>query len=426
LYETNNQCAFSEEARVKVHGNTSQMWPLKALDLEAAGAFRYRIFPDRERSKFNHFLLRPSGQDQQAAFMRDDLTESLAAETGLETQASRACVVFINGEYWGLSYLKEKQNVQFVTSLSGRSKKQIDYVKEEGAKAGAANDYYDLLEYLRRHDLKSPENYRHVAEAIDVANFIDYVSCEIFFYRWDINQHRLWRPRTPDGRWRWLDFDNDVAWGGFWAHPPAWQFNMLAAELATDGSLNGHNTEETTLLLRRLVSNPEFQREFVNRFQDLLNTTFLPSHTRTRIDKLSSVLAPEMEEHIRRWRAPGSLAEWQGNVDALRTYAAKRPYYAREQLRKRFALRPACTLTVWVSPGDGGTVRLNTIPIHAGPTNVWTGLYFAGHPITSEAQPSPGFRFAGWDGVTDSQSSPITFSIDEDAVLTARFVRDHE
>lgn len=428
LYETNNECSLCQEARAKIHGNTSQMWPLKGLDLQASGRFGCRLFPDRSRTQFKHFLLRPSGQDQQVAFMRDELAESLAAEAGVETQATRACIVFINGEYWGLNYLTEKEDVEFVAALGSLSKRQIDYLEVEGdsvkTRCGDPREYHALVDYVRRHDLQTPEAYAYVAKALDLTNYIDYKCSEIFAYRWDINQLRVWRPRTTEGRWRCLGFDYDVAWGGFWSQAPAWQFNMLAADLATDGSLHGHNIETTTLFLRRLMINAQFRRDFVNRFQDLLNTIFLPTHTLARIDQFISALAPEMEEHIRRWRAPASVTEWKHQVEELRSFGRQRPQYAREQLRQQFGLEPACRLSVRIAPINGGTVRLNTLWIDSGKTNTWSGFYFRHHPIPVEARPSPGFRFEGWIGCTNSLSNPLTLSPEGDSTLTARFERD--
>jgi CotH kinase protein len=239
-----------------------------------------------------------------------------------------------------------------------------------------------------------------------------------------MNHHRLWRPRTANGRWRWLLFDCDVAWGGFWSQQPAWRFNMLAADLTPDGSLHGHNTDATTFLLRHLAQSAEFRRDFINRFQDLLNTTFLPSNTLARIDELASVLAPEMEEHIGRWRSPPFFAEWQRNVRDLRIYGLNRPQYAREQLRKQFGLPSSCALVLAVTPDQGGTIRLNTLSICSGASPPWTGLYFKDHPLILEAQPSPGFQFQAWDGLPDGQARLVTLSLTGDLALRARFVPD--
>lgn len=430
FYETNNLAAFAQEAGVKIHGNTSQGFPIKGLDLDGTGGkgrkpFRYQIFPDRPRREFEHFLLRPTGHDQLMAFMRDELMQSLGAETGAESQASRACVVFINGEYWGLHYLKEKEDADFVAYYGDHPADDLDYLEGyAAAKAGDVAHYQSMIDFIAARDLRVPENYAEVQTRMEVPNYIDYKVCEIFYYRWDIGNHRLWRPRTPEGRWRWLQFDNDVGWGGFWAEQPAWQFNMLAADLTPSGSLHDHNNETTTFLLRRLMDNADFRRDFVNRFQDLLNTLFQPAHTMARIDRMASTLAPEMSEHTRRWRAPASLTEWRNYVDYLRTYATNRPAYARDHLRQRFGLEEPCTLSLSLAPADAGTLRLNTLELSAATNAPWSGRYFKRHPITLSAASRPGFKFAGWDGLAGLKTNSVRLLLIGDYAITARFEPD--
>ncbi len=429
FYETNNLTAFAQEAGVKIHGNTSQGFPIKGLDLDGTSGkgrkpFKYQLFPDRARREFEHFLLRPTGHDQLMAFMRDELMQSLATETGAESQAARPCVVFINGEYWGLHYLKEKEDTEFVAYYSDHPADDLDYLEGyAGAKAGDVA-HWEALITAATLDLAVPENYARVQALMEVPNYIDYKVCEIFSYRWDIGNHRLWRPRTPDGRWRWLQFDNDVGWGGFWAEQPAWQFNMLAADLTPSGSLNGHNNETTTFLLRRLMDNADFRGDFINRFQDLLNTLFLPDHTMARIDQMAAALAPEMAEHTRRWRTPSSLSDWRTYVQYLRTYATNRPPYARNHLRQRFGLQEACSFSLSVAPDNSGTVKLNTLEIGASTNTPWSGRYFKGHPITLGAVSRPGFRFAGWEGLAGLKTNSVRLLLNGDYAITARFEPD--
>lgn len=429
FYETNNLTAFAQEAGAKIHGNTSQGFPIKGLDLDGTSgkgrkAFKYQLFPDRPRHEFEHFLLRPTGHDQLMAFMRDELMQSLATETGAESQAARPCVVFINGEYWGLHYLKEKEDAEFVAYYSDHPADDLDYLEGyAGAKAGDIA-HWEVLIAAATLDLAVPENYAQVQTLMEVPSYIDYKACEIFYYRWDIGNHRLWRPRTPDGRWRWLQFDNDVGWGGFWAEQPAWQFNMLVADLTPSGSLHDHNNETTTFLLRRLMDNADFRTDFINRFQDLLNTLFLPAHTMARIDQMAAALAPEMAEHTRRWRAPSSLSDWQTYVQYLRTYATNRPPYALNHLRQRFALQEPCNFSLSVAPDNSGTVRLNTLDIGASTNAPWSGRYFKRHPITLSAASRPGFKFAGWEGLAGLKTNFVRLLLNGDCAITARFEPD--
>ncbi len=430
LFETDGTRVLAQEAGVSIHGNTSQGFPIKGLDLNGHGGrgrstFKYRLFPNRPRVEFDHFLVRPSGQDQQYAFMRDELMQSLMSDTGAESQAARACVTFINGEYWGLSYLKEKQDEDTVTYYGNQALGNVDFLEGYAvAKAGDTTQYDAMLAFLGTHDLQPPADYAYLQTQMEVTNYIDYKAAEIFNYRWDIYNHRLWRPRSAEGRWRWLQFDNDVGWGGFAAVQPAAPFNMLQADLEASGSLNGHNTEETTFLLRHLMGNGSFRRDFVNRLADLLNTTFLPSATVGRVNTFAGVLEPEMAEHTRRWRAPSSLADWHNQVQALRNYAQQRPGFLRQHVVQKFGLSGTAVVHLAVSDPAQGRLRVNTLDT-AAPTNApWTGTYFRDVPLTFVARPAPHCRFVGWQGLpgTGTGTNAVTFPLTGDLTLTALFV----
>lgn len=432
FYETDNSLAFAQDADLKIHGNTSQNFPIKGLDLDGTGGhgqrpFQYPIFPDRSRNEFEHILLRPSGHDYNQAIMRDELMQSLAADIGAQTQAHRPCVVFINGVYWGLHYLKEKQDAEFVAFYGEQSEQEIDYL--EGyvwAKAGDTQHYDALINYVRSHDLSSAQAYAHVKTFMDLENYIDYKVLEIFCYRWDIGNHRLWRARTPEGRWQWLQFDNDVGWGGFWAEQPAWAFDMLKAVLNASGSLHGHNNESTTFLLRQLMQNPTFQQDFVNRFCDLLNTVFQPAYTIARIDQVAAELEPEIDEHTRRWRAPSSFKVWQNHVEYLRSFARQRPLPMQEHLKRHFRLRGPVKLTLAGSKPAQGWIQVNSLHIDAPLQSPWTGLYFKDVPLTICAVPAPGYRFLGWQDRSDLQTPSLQLRLAEDVTLTAEFAAEQD
>jgi hypothetical protein len=427
LFETNNVRVIAKECGVSIHGNTSQNAAVKGLDFNSNGGnghghFEYQIFPDRFRTVFDHFLARPSGQDTLYAFMRDEFSQSLMHDAGMESQAARACVTFVNGEYWGLSYLKEKEDDNFISDYGNVPLDGQDFLEGYAvAKAGDTAHYDAMINFIATNDVRIAANYEEVKTRMEVASYIDYKAAEIFNYRWDIGNHRLWRPRTVDGRWRWLQFDNDVGWGGFWAIQPAYNFNMLVADLSTDGSLNGHNTEVTTFLFRNLILNTEFKTDFINRFCDLLNTTFLPTNTIARINTYAAALDPEMNEHTLRWRTPGSLTEWRSNVQALRDFGTRRPAAIRSQLAAKFALSPTTQIQVSVSDPKAGRLRVSTLDITNSPAAPWSGTYFKDLAIPFTALAAPGYKFAGWNGLLGIASNSVSLQLRGPLTLTAMF-----
>lgn len=430
LFEGDGSRPVARDVLVSIHGNTSQGFPIKGLDVDAENGrggepIRHRLFPDRDREEFDHVLLRPSGHDHDRAFMRDELMQSLMGDTGALGQAARLCVVFLNGEYWGLHYLKEKQDRQFVEHYAGSPSEGVDYLEGYATpRAGDARGWEALTGLLASEPVVDDRVLEGMARWMELESYTDYKAAEVFTYRWDIGNHRFWRPRTEGGRFRWLQFDNDVGWGGFWAASPAWDYDMLGAVLSTDGRLNGHNNETTTLLFRRLMEHRVYRMAWVNRMCDLLNTLYRTEHTVARIDAMASVIEPEMAEHSRRWRAPSSLEAWRGEVAYLRTYAERRPAAVRGHLRQRYGLGADVRVRAWVTGGGMGTLWVNTVPVTALAGLPWEGRYFQQHPVEVRAEPAAGSRWVGWEGLAGVTTNRVILRFPADAMVGARFEKD--
>lgn len=439
LIETNGLAAFSQETGIRMHGNTSFGAPIKGLRLHplndpGTGPFEYRIFPERPVDQYNRLLLRPSGQDYNLTMFRDVFMQSLGADLKLDTQASRPSVLFVDGEYWGIHHLQEAfEGGYFASRQPGVDPNNVDYLEGfAGAVEGDTVRWTQMMDYLQSHPVADASNFLGLRSYMDIENFGDFKICEIYFYRWDIGNHRLWRPRTPEGRFRWILFDCDVGWGGFWAVPPAWAFPMLDYDLEPNGPWtqyssnpggNDHNGPAVTYLLRSLIVNSDFKRDWINRWADVLNTTFHSNNVLSRIDSYARQLAPEMKEHVDRWHAPASISEWSNQVAVLRDFAVRRPAAMRQQLASRFGLAGTLNVTLSVDDTNAGSIHFNSIDVSAPSSAPWTGVYFKGHPVMATALANPGYRFVGW---LEQPGGAQTLHLTPNGALslTARFVLD--
>ena len=73
-----------------------------------------------------------------------------------------------------------------------------------------------------------------------------------------------------------------------------------------------------------------------------------------------------------------------------------------------------------------GHIRINSIDITTDTPGVmdtekWSGTYFKGVPISLSAIPNPGFQFAGWEGI-DQSDPDVNLVLNEDLTLTANFI----
>ena len=163
-------------------------------------------------TSFKHFLLHTSGQDSNRTKIRDAFIHKAVKDViDIEAMDSRPCVVYINGEYWGLYTIREKVNEDYLASYHGVDPDQVDILVWNGfAKAGSNEAYKALVDYVATHDMQNQEYYDYVTSQIDIDNFIDYLIIESYFGNTDNGNIKYWRDQNG-GKWRWILYDMDWA-----------------------------------------------------------------------------------------------------------------------------------------------------------------------------------------------------------------------
>lgn len=325
---------FSENMGVRISGNGSRSYMQKSLrfymrDEYGKSTLRYPLFPNRKYGEVKRFVARSAFTSLihfGSSLFKDELIQALAhlKKMDIDLQMARPTVVFINGEYWGIQTIKERQDEHYLHSLYGIDKDSVDII--DGyltADAGSATDFIDLLDFVEQNDLSIPENYEYVEERIDVPNFIDYYILETFFGNadWPGNNMRLWRPHTPDGKWRFLLYDLDATIGTV-HHDPIERLDTLDNNQAS--------------LFRNLLLSQSFKNDFVCRYQHHLTTTFHPDLMKAFLHDFRQKYAPELPRHVSRWNYPNTMENWNQSCEYLEYFFEHRPDFMRSFLKDNF------------------------------------------------------------------------------------------
>lgn len=454
FFEPDGRIGFAQEVGIRLHGGTTRDRPQKSLRLYARGSlygeshFAHSIFPELPFQEYKRLILRHSGNDRKDTMFRDAMIQRLVGHLRFDTQAYRPAAVYLNGRYWGLHNIRERYDEHYLARTHGVGEEELDIVEFKPwssrlVKEGTAVHYDETIRYIQANGLSNSQHYDFIKTRIDVDNFLDYAVGQIIVNNtdWPGNNHNFWRkqvdeydPRAPyghDGRWRWLMFDMDFGFDGFWAHwfnRPS-SFNFLAA-ITQDNVPNDwhewYRQPQPTFLLRKLLENQSFRHDFINRFADLLNTSFLPARVIGVIDEMQSDIAGEMVFHRDRWGEP---ADWQGRVQAMRDFANNRPGHMRSHIRSKFNLTQG-QLTLNVSNPAGGHLRVNETDLDSSTPGVaaspypWSGMYFNQVPIRLQAIPRPGYRFSHWvelAGTADAEARIVSVNLNGGRTLTAVF-----
>ncbi|MCH8942554.1 MAG: CotH kinase family protein [Bacteroidetes bacterium] len=439
MYEPDGTQAFSIDAGIKIHGGYSREYLHKSFAIFARGKYgyneiKYKIFPDLAIDKFQAFVLRNSGQDWTHTMFRDAMMESLVKETGLDIRAYRPAVLFLNGEYWGIFNIREKENEHYLASHHGVDPNNVTRLELDGtAKQGDPSEYKAMYNFIKNNDMSVTSNYEYIKTQMDVNNFITYMVSEIYFNNvdWPGSNIKYWKSNTSDSKWKWILQDTDFGFGLYdrksTGEPTdGYKHQTLDFATTTNGS-SWPNPPWSTVLLRKLLQNQEFKTNFINTFVDFSNTYFVPQTVVDRINQMKSVIESEMPYHLEKWHTyevanyklySETMADWYYNVQKMIDFANNRLPHIRNNYVSKFNLSGTSKISLTISQVNTGKVKINSVTVDQ-PT--WSGVYFNDVPITVEAIPVIGYEFVGWSGESTSSSNKITLTLNSDVNLTANF-----
>ncbi|MFH0734984.1 MAG: CotH kinase family protein [bacterium] len=426
LFEQNKQRVFCADAGAKIFGSCSRLFPQKSLSINFKNEFgpnklQYKLFPDRQITEYDNFLLRNSGQDWLLTMFRDALIHTVVLQnTNIDCQAYRPAILFINGTYFGIHNLREKINNNYLTNHYQLEEENIDLIEysiDIIANTGDLQAHDEMISFVENNDLADSTNYNYINSIIDIDEFIDYQICEIYCVNpdWPCNNTKLWHSRDNTNKWRWILFDMDLSFGG----SVNGNYDMNSLALATGTEPVGYpNPPWSTLLFRKLLENDKFKNEFIQKFAAHINITFKSNYIHNTIDSIKSMIADELPRHILKWTDLSTIiTDWDGNIQVMREFAVNRPEIMRNYINHEFNLGGTFNLLLDLNNDDWGKIYVQNIDIK----NNFNQILFKNIPLEIKAVAMPGFRFVKWNGDISSTQQNILLNTSQNTSICAVF-----
>ena len=295
---------FASDCAVTLHGASSRkMWQKKSFKLifrsRYGGDLNYDVFQTGEITSFHSILLRGGGISSMH-IVRDELGSEVAdavcdSALALDT---RYCVLYINGEYFGVYALREAYSEKYVADHTGSHEENVTIARAP-VKFG---ELYELFEYIIHHDMTDPECYAYASDRLDMASLANWMALESYFNNFDIAGNiRYIKGDVPDSKWRLALFDLDISMTSVYA---GWEQVFQP----------GYQIGQVTNSLRK---SPQFRQTVLECASTLYHNGLTDSYMLSVYDDIIAQIDPEMERDCLRWR--NSLDLWNWNVQVQRS-----------------------------------------------------------------------------------------------------------
>ena len=421
-FEKNQKKAFGQFAGMQVDGGAggSREKPQHSFRIEPGhgslgdGNLKYKLMPRRpNRDNYPSFYVR-NGSNQYLILPYKDALQvtALGRNTYTYYSAYHPIVVYINGAFFGVYELREKINDDYLVDNYQMNIDSLDFLgvsyfkgQQLEALRGSVEPFLNDFQRFTQMNPQSADYLEKVDEFLDLKSYTDYIIAESWVGNndWPFNNIKLFRCSSTGFRWQWAI--NDLEWA---LNPNGWTTSSFDH---IQYMLNQSTGNYYTGFWYNMMQNLEYKTYFVNRFADLMNTSYDFSVIGPLELEIYEEILPEMEHEYKRWGSSNitsQLTTFTNNHNTFRSELKNRSGYVRTHLKNHFNLKREVTVLLDVEPKGAGSIQISTIT----PTNYpWQGIYFGNVEVEVTAIPNLGFEFVNWDPnsfISDIYQSNVT------------------
>lgn len=403
------------ELDIKTYGGMTLGHKEKSLQLSARkekhgrSKIKVKLFENLPFREFQHVVLRTSGNDQSKTRLKDMSISHVADDINVNTKASRAAVIYVNGTYWGIHNLREKVNEDYFKERYNW--KSNEFVEIQGS--GSSNDRYMKFNDDVRNWSQSSDFKQKLSDSLDIEEFFNFHIIQTFISNVDYRGNIRFFKHNK-GKWKWVLYDTDLSCS----------MDFLERNFIQDRTFPvseyWYNPPYATTLLHTVLGNKELKNQFVKQYTYLLATKLTTANFAAKIDRNAAVIDSEMERHfMRRDQLYGETrVKWISKLNALKSFFIKRPESAYIHLKKTFGLNAdAVNVELLQNTNAMESLRMNNSDVIV---STIKGKFFPELPIEVNAESSNHlYQFVNWSDGESNSNRIITPT--ENLKLTANY-----
>ncbi len=414
-FDEEHQLGFSQNAGVRISGESSRWKLQKSLNLYARDIYSDSMFsfPIFENDTPTSKIRLRTGSEGDLIYL-DAMIQEMAEDTGLLYQRSKPCVVFLNGEYWGIYNIREQYTEEYFENLLGVPTGTVDVVKNMEVSLGDAESkisFEQVLNQIAYADMSDAEQRAFVENNMDLDNVAKFYAIMTYIDNQDVtdvHNRSAWRANVVDGaapvdgKWRYMLYDLDAS-----CNDPA--FNTIEYY---------ESLGDLSYLPQYLQADDSFKELYCKTMMDLANITYSARRAENVIHQWEQMYEKQItERHVRFMDNDTSMSDYQSELNSIRRFFRERREYMEQFLADDLGIEDDTqTISIENNNPQNGTVLVNGTALedidYEG--QIWEGDYFTQYPVTVTAECNNGATFAGWydQSTGECLSTDTTMMID--------------
>lgn len=301
-FDSNKQLGFEGKAVLQTYKDGFLDYLQKSLEL----------------SQGEESYILSAGESDYDIKIRDMFMQRSMEKTDVSMLETNPCIVFIDGEYWGVYLLQRAVDEHALENKYGISSDNIvctvgrDSADSDSAGSDKAASYNDFKEYVINTDFTNDALYAQLEERMDIQSYLDCYCAHIYIADsdWMIENVTAWKTissgddEMSDGKWRYVFQGADLSMGN---------------SLLNSASINTYlrPAVENDAFMYSLLRNKEFRERYSATMVKFADEIFTEEKVQEILDALSEKYRKGVQASYLRFDGGMNDAVYEDSIDVI-------------------------------------------------------------------------------------------------------------
>lgn len=329
FFDQDEKLILSQICGMRIRGGGSRGFIPKSLNLYAREEYDHNdhFIKDFWGDEYypSKIALFQGGDDDKAKIM-DYVMHELCRDLEFTTMRFEPYVMFLDGEYWGVYWLINKYDDNYLNHYYGVDRDNVIVVKhspdmDPRVTDGEEDDlelYNEMREYCTNSDLTIEENFRKVFdEYLDYESTLDYYAAFFYvsrYFDWPVANYAMWRSRSADNdkysdcKWRWMMFDVNTA--------------AMTEDLTDFDPIDWAMRDA---FFANLMTNDRFRNDLLDRIEYMRDQVFSEERVESVLQDYHVIMDEQLRYNCKRFYGDGRDRMYIDQINSVESFLKHRP-----------------------------------------------------------------------------------------------------